>query len=136
MDVYISASTQFMDMKLWESIFIVILYMHANFWANLRHGQEFSLKAFNNIYQAFYRSCVNYQEISHFSIVVIEWAGLVSHSVTPQGYSTFICTFTTLFKTFITKSPAARRSHPIYHSYICNKRYSVRYCWIINRNYL
>ena len=34
LDVNILASTQFMDLKLWEFICIVLLYFHAKFWAN------------------------------------------------------------------------------------------------------
>ena len=36
-----------MDLKHCEFIFIVLLYLHGMFWANLRRGQKFALKGFN-----------------------------------------------------------------------------------------
>ena len=45
--VNISASTQFMNLKLCEFICIVILYVHAKYWANLRYSQKFDEQVFN-----------------------------------------------------------------------------------------
>ena len=47
LNVNLSASTQFMNMKLREFVCIVLLYLHANFWATLKSGQKFGQKAFH-----------------------------------------------------------------------------------------
>ena len=41
LDVNILASTQFINLKLWEFICIALLYLHTKFWANLKHDQKF-----------------------------------------------------------------------------------------------
>ena len=41
LDVNISASTQFMDITLEQTVCVVLLYLHAKVWTNLRHGQKF-----------------------------------------------------------------------------------------------
>ena len=46
--VNITASTQFIDLKIWEFIFIIILCLHAKLWPNLKLGQKFCQKAYKS----------------------------------------------------------------------------------------
>ena len=50
LDVNISVSTHFMELKLCKFICIVVLYLHTMFWANLRHGQKIDWKALTIFY--------------------------------------------------------------------------------------
>ena len=40
LDINILVSTQFMDLKPWEFICIVLFYLHPKFWGNLKYSQK------------------------------------------------------------------------------------------------